>query len=296
MDFAHVGGQTLLLMVDDYSRFPFVEPVSSMSASAVLPKLDQLFSMFGAPRVVKSDNCPPFNGEEFTRFACVLGFKHRKVTPLWPRASGEVERFVKTLKKCIKAAKVEGRNWRKELQAILRNYRTTPHATTGAAPAVLLLKQPVRNKLPQANHIDPVAEIVCERDSSQKLKMKAHADNKAYVKPCSISPDEAVLVKRPFSVSKGGAVYDPTPMIVVSKKGSMITAEGENRTVTRNSSFFKNVYQPAVNHGNDESQNSGFGSSADKKFIQEPPPTLENSNIPGPNSSKPPNTQHVKAD
>lgn len=233
---------------------------------------------------------------EFTKFACVLGFKHRKVTPLWPRANGEVERFVKTLKKCIKAAKVEGRNWRKELQAILRNNRTTPNATTDVAPAVLLLKRPVCNKLPQANHIDPVAEIVRERDSSQKLKMKAHADNKAYVKPCNISLGEAVLVKKPFSVSKGGAVYDPTPMTVVSKRGSMITAEGENRTVTRNSSFFKNVYPPAVNQGNDECQNSGFGSSADKECSQEPPPALESLNVPGPNPSDPPNTQHVKAD
>ena len=120
-----------------------------------------------------------------------------------------------------------------ELQAILRNCRTTPHATTGVSPAVLLLKRPVRDKLPQPNHIDPVAEIVRERDSSPKLKMKAHADNQAYVKPCNISRDDAVLVKRPS-----------TPMTVVSKKGSMITAEGENRTVTRNSSFFKNVCHP----------------------------------------------------
>ena len=112
VDFAHVDGQTLLLVVDVYSRFPFVEPVLSTSASAVTPKLDQLFSTFGAPRVVKSDNGPLFNGEEFAKFARVLGFKHRKVTPLRPRANGEVERFVKTWKKCIKAAKVEGRNWR----------------------------------------------------------------------------------------------------------------------------------------------------------------------------------------
>ena len=76
VDFAHVDGQTLLLVVDDYSRFPFVEPVSSMSASAVIPKLDQLFSTFEAPRVVKSDNGLPFNGEEFAKFVCVLGFKH----------------------------------------------------------------------------------------------------------------------------------------------------------------------------------------------------------------------------
>jgi len=55
--------------------------VSSTSASADIPKLDQLFSTFGAPRVVRSDNGPQFNGEAFAKFACVLGFKHRKVTP-----------------------------------------------------------------------------------------------------------------------------------------------------------------------------------------------------------------------
>jgi len=113
VDFAHVDGQTLLLVVDDFSRFPFVDSVSSTSASAVIPKLDQLFSTFRAPRVVKSDNGPPFNGEEFAKFTCVLGFKHRKVTPLWLRANGEVERFVKTLKKCIKAAKVGGKKLEK---------------------------------------------------------------------------------------------------------------------------------------------------------------------------------------
>jgi len=76
----------------------------------------------------------------------------------------------------------------------------------------------------------------------------------------------------------------------------MITAEGDNRTVTRNSSFFKNIYWPAVNQGNDESQNGGFGSSADEECIQEPPPAFESSNVPGPNSLDPPNTRHVKDD
>ena len=292
IDFAHVDGETLLLLVDDYSRFPLVEPVSSTSASAVIPKLDQLFATFGTPRVVKSDNSPPFNGEEFAKFACVLGFKHRKVTPLWPRANGEVERFVKTLKKCIKAAKAEGRSWRKELQAILCNYRTTPHATTGVAPAVLLLKRSLRNKLPQANHIDPVAEIVRERDSSQKSKIKAHANCKSYVKPCTISPGETVLVKRPFSVSKGGTVYDPTPMTVVGKKGSMITAESKDRAVTRNSSFFKSLNQPTTDRDEDF-PSSGLGSPADKGCTQELPAVTPSLNAPDSVTQKLVNTPHT---
>ena len=40
--------------------------------------------------MVKSDNGLPFNGEEFEKFAQVLGFKHRRVMPLRPRANGEV--------------------------------------------------------------------------------------------------------------------------------------------------------------------------------------------------------------
>ena len=98
VDFASVDGETVLVIVDDYSRFPFVEPVNSTAPNAVIPKLDQIFSTFGTPDTVKSDNEPPFKSSEFAEFAQTLGFKHRKVTPLWPRANGEVERFVKTLK------------------------------------------------------------------------------------------------------------------------------------------------------------------------------------------------------
>ena len=67
------------------------------------------------------------NGEEFTKFACVLGFEHRKVSPLLPRVNGEVDRFVKTLNwKCIKAGKVEGRNWIKELSHFAKLWHHNP--------------------------------------------------------------------------------------------------------------------------------------------------------------------------
>ena len=39
---------------------------------------------------------------------------HRKVTPYWPQANSEVERFNRTDEKAIRAATVEGKNWKKE--------------------------------------------------------------------------------------------------------------------------------------------------------------------------------------
>ena len=182
------------MLVDDYSRFPMVEPVTTTSAAAVIPKLDQIFAFCGTPEIVKSDNGPPFNGEEFKMFAREVGFRHRKVTPLWPRANGEVERFVKTLKKAIITAKSEGRNWRKEIQKFLRNYRTTLHTTTGAVPATLFHNRRVRNKLPCLPDHDPINDIVEKYDSQQKRKMKTYANKKIYVKPSDLKVGDTVLV------------------------------------------------------------------------------------------------------
>ena len=108
------------------------------------------------------------------------------------RRSGRdpMERFVKTLRKRIKAAKAEGGNWRKEMQAILRNYRTSCNIWICTC-RIAAEKRPVCNKLPQANHADPVSEIICKHNSSQKSKIKAHVGSNKYIdlaKPKSGAP------------------------------------------------------------------------------------------------------------
>ena len=42
---------------------------------------------FGTPLKIKSDNGPPFNGEEFINFSKIHGLKHRKLTPKHLRSS-----------------------------------------------------------------------------------------------------------------------------------------------------------------------------------------------------------------
>ena len=94
----------LLVITDDYSRYPIVEIIKSTAAKVVIPALDKVFAEFGVPRVVKSDNGSPFQSDDFHKFAKYLGFKHRRITPYWPRSNAECERFVKTVGKCINAA------------------------------------------------------------------------------------------------------------------------------------------------------------------------------------------------
>ena len=93
-------------------------------------KFDKIFSEFGIPIKVKSDNGPPFNGVAFKNFAKYMGFDHKPIQPEHPESNGVAEKFNANLEKVIHTAKVESKNWRQELNIILRNYRATHHSTT----------------------------------------------------------------------------------------------------------------------------------------------------------------------
>ncbi|XP_033104396.1 uncharacterized protein K02A2.6-like [Anneissia japonica] len=58
-------GEYLMVVIDDYSRFPVIEVTKSTSAKSV-PKLDTIFATYDIPVIVRTDNGPPFNRGEFS--------------------------------------------------------------------------------------------------------------------------------------------------------------------------------------------------------------------------------------
>ena len=104
--------------------------------------------MFGVPEIVKSENGPPFQSAAFIKkFALHFRFSRRKITPYWPRANCECERFMRTLTKTIKRL-----SYQQQLHVFLRNYRDTPHPSTGVPPATLIFNRPMKVRLPQNKH------------------------------------------------------------------------------------------------------------------------------------------------
>ena len=101
-----------MVVIDEYSRFPEVEILSSISAKTVISHLDTIFSRQGIPQVIKSDNGPPFKSNEFKDFAEQCGIQHKRVTSLWPEANGEVLRFMKTLNKHVRSSVADNKNWK----------------------------------------------------------------------------------------------------------------------------------------------------------------------------------------
>ena len=155
-----------------------------------------------------------------------LGFKHRKITPVWPRANGEVERLVRTVKKIMKTSCVGKKNFKQELNRFLRNYQATPHSTTRIPPATALFGRSMKTKLPEIAIFLPDNEMR-DRDKAAKAKMKAYADNKSYVKPSTLKEGDIVLVRRDRSKRKSDTPYREDPYKVIQKKGTMITAQTE---------------------------------------------------------------------
>ncbi|XP_033731261.1 uncharacterized protein K02A2.6-like [Pecten maximus] len=237
------SGSYLMVLVDDYSRYPVVEILSNESARTVIPVLDKIFAMFGIPQKLKTDNGPPFNGNEFQKFEEDLGFKHQKVTPLWPQANGEVERFIRTLGKSIRAAHAENRVLKQELFRFLRNYRATPHTTTGVSPSELLFGRNIRVKILSIEVKTSDDSIVRETDNKRKQKMKEKLDSTRHATESKLKVGDTVLVKQ-NKHDKLTIPFDPKPYRINSKKGSMVKAERNNHQITRNSSFFKRVITP----------------------------------------------------
>ena len=133
-------------LLDEYSRFPEVEIVKSLSAQTVIPIFDKVFSSMGIPENLKTDNGTPFQSSAFRNFANDLGFQHQRITPYWPEANGVTERFMRTIGKVCKCAQVDGKSWKQELYRFLRNYRATPHTSTVRPPATVLNGVPLKTK------------------------------------------------------------------------------------------------------------------------------------------------------
>ncbi|CAB3996481.1 Transposon Ty3-G Gag-Pol poly [Paramuricea clavata] len=238
-----LGGSYLLVIIDAYSRFPEVEIVSSTSAKSTILKLERIFATHGIPKVLKSDNGPPFQSHEFSLYLKELGIKHKPSSPLWLQGNGQAENFMKPLVKAVKSAHHENKDWKREMFKFLLNYRATPHSTTGKSPSELLYNRKIQTKLPQVTveNDSSLHQEVKERDERLKKNQKEYADSKRRVKCADIKKSDLVLVRQP-KANKMSTKYDPIPYEVTNRRGNRITAIRNGKYITRNISFFKKYH------------------------------------------------------
>ena len=133
----------------------FIESYTPVERAFLL--FTRVFNTFGIPEEIKSDNGPPSNGLKFSNVAQEQGFIHCKVTIAWAEANGYKERFMQTLKKSPKIARLERKPIRQEVRETIGNYHAMPHPVTKQTLDQLTLGRELRRKLPES--LVPMKEV-----------------------------------------------------------------------------------------------------------------------------------------
>lgn len=233
-------GRITAVVVDSYTKYPVVEVIPSTAFHHLQPMLERTFALFGLPQVIKTDNGPPFQGGEFKQFLNQIGVKHRRITPQWPQANGEVEQFMRTLNKTLRIAAAEQSDPERAIHRFLREYRGTPHSTTQRSPWSLMLAGPRRDNIPTAPDwesppYDPSAAQAKRAATNQRATQKRRARTR------ELHPGCQVLVRNRRGDGKFRTAYEPEVWTVRSTNGTAVTAERDGETISRNVSWFKQI-------------------------------------------------------
>ena len=181
----HAGpvlGKTLLIIVDAHSKWIDAHIVSSTSSAATIEKLRMTFATHGLPQTVVSDNGTAFTSSEFQEFMRGNGIEHLRSTPYHPSSNGLAERAVQTVKTGVH--KLVG-TLEVRLSRFLFKYRVTPQATTGIAPAELLMGRRLRT------HLDLLYPTVKERVQRRQRHQKENRER--HPRTVSFHPGDRVM-------------------------------------------------------------------------------------------------------
>ena len=133
-----------------------------------------------------TDNKTCLTSSEFQEFTKRNNIQHVQTAPYHPSSNGLAEHAVQTFKLGLKNQTIG--SLQTKLSRFLFHYRITPNATTGIAPAELLLSQKPRS------HLDFIApHSLRDRVQQQQEKQKCQHDQRA--KPCTYKQGELVFVQ-----------------------------------------------------------------------------------------------------
>ena len=236
-------GQIYILTLVDYrSKWPEAAILKTITSQKIITVLTEIFARFGNPKILISDNGPQLISEEFKSFLKENGIQHSRVSPYFPQANGQVERFHRYLEHSIRAAEIDGFEWTEVLPDILQVYRSTPHAGTKMTPARLMLNREIATKLPMVPE-NTGGIIPEERYKLYQEHLRVYADRKRRAEPHNLVVGDIVFVA---NMNKGKLTpnFSGDKYVILKHKGSdtfeLVQVETGKRVI-RNAKFLRKV-------------------------------------------------------
>ena len=164
-----------LLVADYFNKFPFVKKLTSQTAGHVIRLLKTIFSEYGVPATVYTDQGTQFVSQEFKQFALQYRFEVQHSSPRYPQSNGFIEAMVKVVKGIMEKAEESGSDPHLAMQI----YRATPIRPGQLSPGEMLSQRKYRALLPIHQYLHPNPEINREAQIAQKQAQRDDYDRTA---------------------------------------------------------------------------------------------------------------------
>ena len=176
-DYFEYRGSSYLIIVDRYSGWPIVKKTQD-GAAGLITALRDAMNTFGFPEELSSDGGPEFRSESLKKALNIWGILQRTSSVAHAQSNGRAEVGVKSMKRLLMDNTGSSGNLNNEdfLRAILQ-YRNTPLAETGIAPAVYIFHRPIRDFLPDINLNKPqddLGKVIALHQESRENQLSKH--------------------------------------------------------------------------------------------------------------------------
>jgi transposase InsO family protein len=185
-DLFEFQGKDFLLVVDYFSRWIEVTEIGRKTAECIVRHMKTIFTRYGRPVMVRTDNGPCYCGAAFGEFLRGQGIRHVTSSAHYPESNGLAERAVGTIKRLWQGGG--------DKEQALLTYRNTP-LDSGASPEQLFMGRSLRVDLPiGTDAID--LETFRRKDEELKRAQKEQADRRRRAKPAAdLQEGDRVWVK-----------------------------------------------------------------------------------------------------
>ena len=138
------GNRYLLVLQDYFTKWAEAIPMPDQTAERIVRVLIEVFSHFGIPEILHSDQGRNFESTILKKTCSAFGIVKSRTTSYHPQGDGMVERFNRTLLQLLRAYVQQQSDWESQLPLLLYAYRTARHTSTHLSPFVLLMgREPV---------------------------------------------------------------------------------------------------------------------------------------------------------
>ena len=211
--------QYLLTVMCSSIRYPDAFPLRNIKAKTLIPCLIKVFTQYGIPRVIQSDQGTNFTSNLFRDAMVAMGVIQQFSSVYHPQTQGALERFHQTLKECLmKYCLDNGKDWDEGLPFILFALRNAKQESLSYSPAELLYGRELRGPLRYLyecwldDEVNKLPVTVYAKNLNEKLKSAMHFAHKNLSSAQKSMKDHFDRRSENRIFSPGDKVYMLTPI------------------------------------------------------------------------------------